>query len=111
MIGSAREDSLGHDGVVARQEDRDDDRRDDVESLLAEVERSLGGGSTGPPQRRADSPPARTSRIRSAAVTGAVAGGVVWVLFALLPFLRAGSGAIGAFLATFVVLLVLGRRR
>lgn len=42
----------------------------------------------------------------------AVAASAVWVLFALLPFLRAGSGAAGAFIATFVVLLVLrGRRR
>lgn len=96
---------------MARKDDRNDDGTDDVESLLAEVERSLGGGAPGPPQRRADLSPTRTSRVRSAAVTGAVSAGAVWVLFALLPFLRAGSGAIGAFLATFVVLVVLGQRR
>lgn len=96
---------------MARKDDRSDDGTDDVESLLAEVERSLGGAAPGLPQRRADASPTRTSRVRSAAVTGAVAAGAVWLLFALLPFLRAGSGAIGAFLATFVVLVVLGQRR
>jgi hypothetical protein len=44
-------------------------------------------------------------------MAGAVAGAGVWVLFALLPFLRAGSGGVGAFLATFVAVLLLPRRR
>jgi hypothetical protein len=35
----------------------------------------------------------------------------VWVLFAILPFLHAGSGAVGAFLATFVAVLVFRRER
>ena len=43
-------------------------------------------------------------------VAGAVAGVGVWVLFAILPFLHAGSGAVGAFLATFVAVLVFRRR-
>ena len=48
-------------------------------------------------------------RFRAAALSGVVAGGVVWVLFAVLPFLRAGSGGAGAALATFVAVLLLRR--
>ena len=48
-------------------------------------------------------------RVRVAVLSGAVAGAAVWVLFALLPFLRAGSGATGAALATFVAVLLLRR--
>jgi hypothetical protein len=35
----------------------------------------------------------------------------VWFLFAVLPFLRATSGAVGAFLAAFMAVLVFRRRR
>lgn len=91
---------------------RKNDDGDDIESLLAEAERTLAGGASRPPARREEGSLERSGgRVRSAAVSAAVASGVVWVLFAILPFLRAGSGAIGAFLATFVVLLVLGGRR
>ena len=48
-------------------------------------------------------------RFRIAVLSGAVAGGAVWVLFAVLPFLRAGSGGAGAALATFVAVLLLRR--
>jgi hypothetical protein len=44
-------------------------------------------------------------------VSGTVAAVVVWFLFAALPFLRAGSGAAGAFLAAFVAVLLLRRSR
>ncbi len=88
------------------------DDPDDIESLLAEAERTLSGGTSRSPQPRDASPPERSGgRVRTAAVSAAVAGGAIWVLFALLPFLRATSGAVGAFLATFLVLLVLGGRR
>jgi hypothetical protein len=88
------------------------DDPDDIESLLAEAERTLSGGGARPPARREEGPVERSGgRVRTAAVSAAVAGGAVWVLFALLPFLRATSGAVGAFLATFAVLLVLGVRR
>lgn len=91
---------------------RKDHDPDDVESLLADAERTLSGGVARPPSRREEGPVERSGgRMRSAAVSAAVAGGAVWVLFAVLPFLRATSGAVGAFLATFVVLLVLGGRR
>jgi hypothetical protein len=78
-----------------------------------------GGGTPAPARRPATPPPARTDesggdglmgRVRTAATAGVVGGGVVWVIFAVLPFLRAGSGAIGAFLATFVAVLLLRRR-
>lgn len=86
---------------------------DDIEALLADVERSLSGDPTRTPERRDEGAvERRSSRVRTAAVSAAVAASAVWVLFALLPFLRAGSGAAGAFIATFLVLLVLrGRRR
>lgn len=85
---------------------------DDIESLLADAERALSGGAARSPSSREEGPVERTGgRVRTAAVSAAVAGGAVWVLFAILPFLRATSGAVGACLATFVVLLVLGGRR
>lgn len=90
---------------------REKDDGDDIESLLAEAERTLAGGTARPPARHDERPVERAGRVRTAAVSAVVAGGAVWVLFAVLPFLRAGSGAVGAFLATFAVLLVLGGRR
>jgi hypothetical protein len=93
----------------------DRDKRSDVDKLLAEVERTLGGETTGaakPGRERAPAPrrggPA--ARLRAAAVSGAVAAVVVWVAFALLPLLGATSGAAGAFLGVFVAVLMLPRR-
>ncbi len=86
----------------------------ETERLLAEVEGMLDGTPkrSVQPHGAADPQPGWVGgRLRSAAVVGAVAGAGVWVLFALLPFLRAGSGGIGAFLATFVAVLLLPRRR
>ena len=51
------------------------------------------------------------AQVRAATVSGAVAAAGVWLVFAVLPFLRAPSGAIGAFLATFAAVLVFRRRR
>jgi hypothetical protein len=50
-------------------------------------------------------------RVRAAAVAGAVGGVGVWLLFAILPFLHAASGGFGAFLATFVAVLLFRRER
>ncbi|MEO7979421.1 MAG: hypothetical protein ABI807_00735 [Sporichthyaceae bacterium] len=88
----------------------------DAERLLAEVEGMLTGtsASAGPVQRAgADERPRRRvrARLRAALLAGAVAGTGVWVLFALLPFLRATSGGIGAFLAVTAATFVLRRRR
>lgn len=89
------------------------DEPEDIEALLADVERSLSG-RPGPVTPRGAGLPDEAGRgggrLRTAAVSASVAAATVWVVFAVLPFLRAGSGAVGAFLATFVVLLVLGRR-
>lgn len=93
----------------------DRDEGTDIDKLLAEVERSLGGK---PPATPAGGEAARSeagsgglvSRARGAAMGGAAAAAVVWVIFALLPFLRAPSGAIGAFIAAFVAVFVLRRK-
>ena len=85
----------------------------ETERLLAEVEGMLDGAPkrSVQPYGSADSQPGWiVGQLRTAALVGAVAGAGVWVLFALLPFLRAGSGAAGAFLATFVAVLLLRRR-
>lgn len=89
----------------------------DFESLMAEVERTLGGkqspGPVVPRQGGAKKPQQKIplgARMRTAGLTAAASAVIVWLLFAILPFLRAGSGAAGAFLATFVAVLLLRRR-
>jgi hypothetical protein len=89
---------------------------DDFSELLREVEANLSAGDRA--QRRGATPvPARPeaaglgSRTSTALVAGAVAAALVGLLFALLPFLGAVSGAAGAFLAAAVVAFVLTRRR
>lgn len=90
------------------------DKGSDIERLLAEVEGTLSGKPAGAPAgrevERERSGGGLTARARTAAVAGAVAAGGVFLLFTLLPFLRAPSGAVGAFLAAFVAVLVLRRR-
>jgi hypothetical protein len=52
--------------------------------------------------------------VRVSAVCGLVAAAVVFAVFAVLPFLRAFSGAAGAFVATFFIVLgqrITGRRK
>jgi hypothetical protein len=89
---------------------------DDYSKLLRDVEASLSGGD--PARGRGSTPvPARreatgtSSRTTTALVAGGVAAAVVGLLFALLPFLGAVSGAAGAFLGAAVVAFVLTRRR
>jgi hypothetical protein len=101
------------------------DKRSEIDKLLAEVEATLGdqpaaprsgGGSQPAERRRRDTSPAEATgsglvaRVSTAAVAGAVAAGLVWIAFFFLPFLGATSGAAGAFLATFITLLVVRRR-
>jgi len=90
------------------------DKPTDIDKLLAEVDAMTGGGSVAgrpaTPPARAEAGGGLTGRVRTAALAGVVAGGAVFVLFALLPFLGAGSGATGAFLATFVAVVLLRRR-
>jgi hypothetical protein len=103
---------------------------DDFDKLMAETERMLGGspakatpgkapGSSAPARRQesgAERPPGRIeASVRTSVVTGMVAAGLVWVAFFIAPFLHPTSGAAGAFVATFVIVLVQritgGRRR
>jgi hypothetical protein len=99
---------------------------DDIERLLREVEGALGDGGTAakpakPPARRDD--PGRApaderlgpvGRARAGLPTsiavGAVAGGVVGFVFAILPFVDSLSGALGAFIGAAGV-SVAGRMR
>ena len=102
------------------------DDPDDIDALLAEVDRTLGnspsGGATPARSRRSSPAPtpsgggapqprgAFADRLRTAAISGVAGAAVVFVLFAFLPFLGAVPGATGAFLATFVAVLLLRRR-
>jgi hypothetical protein len=86
----------------------------ETERLLAEVEGMLDGTPkrSVQPHGAADPQPGWiVGQLRSAVLVGAVAGAGVWVLFAVLPFLRAGSGAVGAFLAASAATVLFRRRR
>jgi hypothetical protein len=95
----------------------DPDKRSDIDKLLAEADQVLAGEGGTParavqPRQGAEPVPGRlVPQVRAAAVSGAVAAAVVWFLFAVLPFLGATSGAVGAFLAAFMAVLVFRRRR
>ena len=92
---------------------------DDIERLLAEVDQSLTGKpASKSPARRRETSPARSGdgsgAMPAAVVAGVVAAVLVWLLFALLPFLGANSGGAGAFLGAAGATLVVGwlyRRR
>jgi len=93
---------------------------DDINDLMREVDQSLSGGRgrSRRPSRRAGSYPATSSAERErrgvvavATTSAALAAAVVFLLFALTPFLGAISGAAGAFLATFVAVLLSRLRR
>jgi hypothetical protein len=92
---------------------------DEIERLLAETERTLGnsGGSARsatPPPAAEKTPTAFELSVRVSAVSGLLAAVVVFAVFAVLPFLRAFSGAAGAFVATFFIVLgqrISGRRK
>jgi hypothetical protein len=93
----------------------DRDKRSEIDKLLAEVEATLGDKPVGRQSREASQPAERAgsgfvARVGTAAVGGAVAAGLVWLAFFFLPLLGATSGAAGAFLATFITLLVVRRR-
>jgi hypothetical protein len=92
-------------GVTERREPSETER------LLAEVDGMLAGAPTRP-VAVVDEPGAGPlrSRLRAALLVGAVCGAGVWVLFALLPFLAATSGGLGAFLAATATTLAFRRR-
>lgn len=92
---------------------------DEIDRLIAEAEAALGNRPAAP---RPAGPPARQSRpspgeraagrydspVKVSAISGGVAAALVFATFAVLPFLGALSGAAGAFVATFFI--VLGQR-
>lgn len=89
----------------------------EYDRLLAEVDSALGGKperAVVPAAGGDPAPPTRRARLKQRASTAAVAGGLaaggVFLLFALLPFLGAPSGAVGAFVAVFAYVLVMRRR-
>jgi hypothetical protein len=91
---------------------------DEIERLLAETERALGHSSSRsaapPPAAEPRSPSALETSVRVSAISGLIAAAVVFAVFAVLPFLRAFSGAAGAFVATFFIVLgqrITGRRK
>jgi hypothetical protein len=85
------------------------DDPDDIEKLLADVERTLGGGtSSSPPAKRPSSEPEKASRggaFSSALTVALVAAGASVLIFALVPFVGAFSAAWGAFITAFVLTL------
>lgn len=88
---------------------------DDIDKLLRDVERSIDPGHAGSPARQPARPAAEPSREGSgawpvAATSAALAGGLIFLLFAALPILDAVSGAAGAFIAVFLTVLI-GRLR
>lgn len=86
---------------------------DDIERLLAEVDSTLGGAKTPKtPAKRARSDAASGgSRVSGPVLAGVISGGLVFLLFAVLPFLGAISGAAGAFLGAAGTALLLSLRR
>lgn len=95
----------------------DRDKGTDIDKLLADVDGMLTGGGTTPSRSVAPAGAEQSAsggfvaQVRAATVSGVVAAVGVWCVFAVLPFLRAPSGAIGAFLGTFLAVLVFRRRR
>lgn len=87
---------------------------DEIDRLIAEAEAVLGNRPPRPPVaagRPAPVEPATgrfDSSVKVSALSGGVAAALVFATFAVLPFLGAFSGAAGAFVATFVI--VLGQR-
>ncbi|GAA0638508.1 hypothetical protein GCM10009547_48380 [Sporichthya brevicatena] len=94
--------------------------KDEIDRLIAEADAALGRPAASPPARSrrepapvadaaVERPPGRfETSLKVSAVSGGVAAALVFATFAVLPFLGAFSGAAGAFVATFAI--VLGQR-
>ena len=99
--------------------------KDEIDRLIAEADAALGRRPAGaPPVRPAAPPPGAAavepvpgrfeSSFKVSAVSGGVAAALVFATFAVVPFFGAFSGAAGAFVATFCIVLgqrVFGRRK
>ena len=84
--------------------------KDEIDRLIAEADAALGKRPTPAARPAAPAPVERApgrveSSARSAAVSGGVAAALVFAVFAVLPFFGAFSGAAGAFVATFFIIL------
>lgn len=89
--------------------------KDEIDRLIAEADAALGRRPTppAPVARRSEpaverSPGRFESSVKVSAISGGVAAALVFASFAVLPFFGAFSGAAGAFVATFFI--VLGQR-
>lgn len=89
---------------------------EEIERLIAEADAIIGRAPAAPARASAPAPAPETPRprgplestVRVSAISGAVAAALVFAAFAVLPFFGSVSGAAGAFVATFAI--VLGQR-
>jgi len=87
------------------------EKENDIERLIREADDAISGRSS-TARSRSEVPAgtrsgSRVSAVQVAAASAAIAAATVFVLFALIPFLGSVAGAAGAFLGTFVAVLVL----
>jgi hypothetical protein len=87
---------------------------DEIDRLIAEADAALGNrpAARPTPARRSEAaaPAERSagkleSSVKASAISGGMAAALVFATFAVLPFLGAISGAAGAFVATFFIIL------
>ena len=86
---------------------------DEIDRLIAEADAALGNRPAArptPARRPEAAPPGRSARkfessVKASAISGGMAAAVVFATFAVLPFFGALSGAAGAFVATFFIIL------
>jgi hypothetical protein len=99
-------------------QDEDMASKDEIDRLIAEADAALGRRPAPVARQSAPAPVERTpgkfeTSVKASAVSGGVAAALVFAVFAVLPFFGAFSGAAGAFVATFFIILGqrLARRR
>jgi hypothetical protein len=86
---------------------------DEIDRLIAEADAALGNrpAARPTPDRRPEAAPAERTAgkletsVKASAFSGGMAAAVVFATFAVLPFFGALSGAAGAFVATFFIIL------
>ena len=86
---------------------------DEIDRLIAEADAALGmrPAARPAPARRSDpsaverTPGRFETSVKASAISGGVAAAFVFATFAVLPFFGAVSGAAGAFVATFSIIL------
>jgi hypothetical protein len=83
---------------------------DEIDRLIAEADAALGKRPAPVARSSAPAPVERPSgrfetSVKASAISGGVAAALVFAVFAVLPFFGAFSGAAGAFVATFFIIL------